>query len=140
MTVRTASGGPSLRYRRARGLIKSPPPKRASAAYTVYFVKAVTIGLVKIGKADCVRSRFRVLRTTSPDTLMLLGCIVSDDGTALERDLHRQFAAHRSHGEWFKPSDELLAYISAHASTPPPQVDWRESRRPQRTACGQIAP
>lgn len=108
---------------------KRGTPSRANA---VYFVKAFTLGHIKIGKADCVYTRFAKLRMISPDSLLMLGAIVSEDATALERELHQRFGAQRLHGEWFRSSEELLAYIAEHARTPPPQKDWRETRPPRQ--------
>lgn len=130
--------GPSQHYLLARGLIKPPKPPRVRGARLprkaptqaglVYFVRATTVGLIKIGKADCVHTRFRTLRTHSPDTLQLLGCVASDDASGLERRLHVQFAEHRSHGEWFRPGPELLEFIAENASSAPPMRHWRETR------------
>ena len=64
----------------------------------------------------------------SPDTLTVLGAVVCEKPDELERELHARFADHRSHGEWFRPSPELLDYVAEHARTPPPQKSWRETR------------
>lgn len=133
--------GPSKHYLIARGLIKPPSPqpvrkprgtrtprKAPNPAVLVYFIKAVTLGHIKIGKADCVHTRFRTLRCANADVLQMLGAIVTTDGTALERQLHQHFAKDRLHGEWFQSSPELLAYIAEHAKTPPAMRHWRETR------------
>lgn len=130
--------GPSLHYLLSRGLVtlaKKPrkrgarlPRKPPSPAVLVYFIRATTVGLIKIGKADCVHTRFRTIRNMSPDTLQIMGCVHSEDGSALERHLHERFASDRSHGEWFKPSPELLQFIEENASAAPPMRDWRKTR------------
>jgi hypothetical protein len=33
-----------------------------------------------------------------------------------ESDLHARFAADRLHGEWFRPSDAILAFIRENAT------------------------
>jgi hypothetical protein len=131
--------GPSQHYLRARGFIKKPEPvpqgrgqnrprKPPNPAVLVYFIRAVTVGLIKIGKADCVHTRFRTLRANSPDTLQLLGCIASENGNGLERELHKRFAEHQSHGEWFRPAPALLEFIAENAGPVPPMRDWRKTR------------
>jgi hypothetical protein len=76
---------------------------------TVYFVRARTTGLVKIGCTSNLDGRVKELKSMSGDVLDLLG--TEPGGIARERELHRQFSDHRKHGEWFAPAAELLAYI-----------------------------
>ena len=40
---------------------------------------------------------------------------VVDGGEARERELHAQFSADRAHGEWFRPSSDLIALIAEAA-------------------------
>lgn len=80
----------------------------------IYFVRAQTLGLIKIGIASCHRSRLRSLQVGSPDQLAVIGCIVSSSAEKLECELHSRFRHLRQHGEWFAPGDELLAYIAEH--------------------------
>ncbi|WP_374655237.1 GIY-YIG nuclease family protein [Phenylobacterium sp.] len=103
--AKSPRGTPSQRYR--RHLSRMPP----DTAGDVYFVQARTLRLVKIGFAADAGDRLRTLRVGSPDELCLLGWIYSDDARRLEADIHVRFAAHRSHGEWFQPAPELLAFI-----------------------------
>lgn len=86
----------------------APRSTRASAEF-IYFIQATRSGLIKIGSASDPRGRLRSLQTGSPERLRLIGHIPG--GTARERQLHDQFAADRSHGEWFVPSAELVAFI-----------------------------
>lgn len=116
-----------MRYRLARGIVK-PKPKRRKVAGAVYFVEAVTLGRIKIGKAVCARTRFRTLRAMSPDTLALLGVINTPNSGALERELHLRFAASRCHGEWFEKTDELMQFIASEIGTVKPERHWREIR------------
>jgi hypothetical protein len=85
----------------------------------VYFIQAEGLGLIKIGVANCSHSRLRCLAPMSPAPLTLLGAVKTDKVGSLEKELHRQFAEHRSHGEWFKAAPELVRYIEANASRPP---------------------
>jgi hypothetical protein len=75
----------------------------------VYFIGAEN-GLVKIGWAVSPGLRLASLQTGSPLRLRLLA---SKPGSRTdESDLHRRFAHLRVHGEWFKPDDELHAYLA----------------------------
>jgi hypothetical protein len=76
----------------------------------VYFVQAKQGGPIKIGVSSDVPKRIRAIQTTSPAELLVLRVIPSG-GRELERKLHESFAAHRLHGEWFEPAQELLDYI-----------------------------
>lgn len=82
----------------------------------VYFVRATTLGLVKIGCTIDARDRLKTLQVGSPDRLELLGVICNKRWEETEREVHRRFAAHRRHGEWFEPCDKLLAYIAKNAT------------------------
>jgi hypothetical protein len=85
----------------------------ATRIQSVYFVKAETMGLVKIGVTQIPAVRMRAMQTNSPDRLSLIGTLEDRTG-ALERDLHARFAKHRSHGEWFRHEGELAAFIGEH--------------------------
>lgn len=97
----------AAQYRRAR----PTSSRRPASERLVYFVMAARSGLIKIGSAVDPDARIRTLQTGSPEPLILVG--VTLGGEAKERNLHRRFAADRSHGEWFHPSEELLAHIEA---------------------------
>lgn len=71
----------------------------------VYFVEAVGLDLIKIGVASDVDARFSALQSGSPVPLRLLGTVPGD--RKLERLFHGLFAAHRTHGEWFRRCAEL---------------------------------
>lgn len=75
----------------------------------IYFVQAGEDGAIKIGFAQNLESRLAAMRTDSPVALRLLASI---PGTLmLEKKLHKRFAAAWLHGEWFSPSDDLLAHV-----------------------------
>jgi hypothetical protein len=71
----------------------------------VYFLAAVDLGRVKIGRAKEVRKRVAALRNSSPVPLELLGTIPG--GAAVEAYLHAAFAQDRSHGEWFELTEAI---------------------------------
>lgn len=76
----------------------------------VYFIQAAT-GQIKIGIAANPAARLRDLQVGSPVALSLL--CECEGGRPQEREYHRRFAAHRLHGEWFAPHQEIIAEIEA---------------------------
>jgi hypothetical protein len=82
----------------------------------VYFIQA-HCGAIKIGRAKDVRYRIKELQCANPRKLELLA--VTLDGRR-EADYHRQFAAHRLHGEWFAPHPDILAEIERLNASPFP--------------------
>jgi hypothetical protein len=73
----------------------------------VYFVASGEF--IKIGFSKSLKARFHKLKTDVPVELELLHI---EPGTPKQEKLfHRQFAAIRSHGEWFRRTPELIAFI-----------------------------
>ena len=66
--------------------------------------------MVKIGIAHDVSQRMHTLQHMNPLPLHLVA-VVKGGGRALEKQLHRKFAAERIRGEWFALSEEDLSYI-----------------------------
>ena len=79
----------------------------------VYFVKSGD--LIKIGFTTNLPDRVRALHLNGPGVELL--CSYRGD-RALEQALHREFADHRRHGEWFElPADwrsRVLAVLGEH--------------------------
>lgn len=75
----------------------------------VYFIESETTGLIKIGRSVNPSSRFNAIRTMSPDKLVLLGSV--PETVCSEAELHKRFAKHRKHGEWFEASPEIRELI-----------------------------
>ncbi len=75
----------------------------------IYFIKNIANGQIKIGFAENPNTRLANLQTGSTDKLVLIKSIEGD--LAVEAQLHRQFAVHRLHGEWFTPADDLIQFI-----------------------------
>jgi hypothetical protein len=76
-----------------------------------YFIESGIKGPIKIGKTDSLklRNRLRDLQTGSPNELKVL-CTISGNA---ERKLHERFKRSRlPGGEWFKPSLDLMNFIS----------------------------
>lgn len=89
--------------------------RRKEDVREVYFVRATTLGHIKIGVANNAWLRFMALDSSSPDPLELLGVIRSPEAVKLESSIHHRFADDRIRREWFRASPELLAYVAAHA-------------------------
>lgn len=90
---------------------KADDPRREKR--WVYFVEAEGLGLIKIGLANCVRSRLACIAKICPVPLRLLTKVPTDKRGSLEKELHVRFAQHRAHGEWFRAEPDLRAYIAA---------------------------
>lgn len=86
---------------------------------SIYFVEAVGLNLIKIGYAMDPWQRFNVLLSAAPVPLKMLA--MKPGGPVEETRLHQQFAAQRSHGEWFRRCPELDALIAEHKTE-----DFRE--------------
>jgi Meiotically Up-regulated Gene 113 (MUG113) protein len=76
----------------------------------VYFIQDAS-GHIKIGYAGHVRSQLRSLQVSNAGPLTLLRAIPGDK--TLESSLHERFAPYSLGREWFKPHEELLAYIES---------------------------
>lgn len=72
----------------------------------VYFLRAdCEARLVKIGHSINLKWRLMSLQTQSPVQLNLIGLVHAPAGT--EFVIHEALDASRSHGEWFRPTDDL---------------------------------
>lgn len=80
----------------------------------VYFIKAKTLGFIKIGRSHDVNTRLVQLQSTSPDELELLGSMPCVERT--ESILHEDFDEDCVRGEWFKSSEKLLAFIGKNCA------------------------
>lgn len=86
-------------------------PSASDQDNVVYFARVA--GLVKIGTTNNVWRRHAQLG--HPE---LLGVIPG--GYAAEREHHRMFADEHVHGEVFRASPRLLAYVEEHGTQPEP--------------------
>lgn len=64
-------------------------------------------GLVKIGT---VANPYRLEKRAQQLRITILA--TEPGHYSRERSLHKRFADHREHGEWFRPADDLLSYIA----------------------------
>ena len=76
----------------------------------VYMVRAEN-GLFKIGTTNHLHSRVITLRSSSPVSVTLIRYSISYKSMLLESALHERFADRRSHGEWFRLSEDDLLYL-----------------------------
>jgi hypothetical protein len=79
-------------------------PCKSNAGW-VYAIGCPSIGMIKIGKAVDPIARLAELERMNAAPLVLLGL---SHGLWLETTLHRRYAAHRHHGEWFKIDENPL--------------------------------
>lgn len=111
------------------GLRRDPISHHASKANywhsdrRIYFIGSEA-GPIKIGVADCAKSRLETLQTGSPVKLFIMAEM--SGGPNIERSYHEKFSEHRLHGEWFAPHPDILAEIdrlkqtTGYPFTPPP--------------------
>lgn len=81
----------------------------------VYFLQPVDGGPIKIGCSASPEGRLKQLTQWSPYPLQMLVKVPA--GKVAEVYLHRRFAADLVHGEWFRPSIELMKLILTARST-----------------------
>lgn len=93
-----------------RAVQKQRITRRAPASVTqlVYFIQASS-GHIKIGVARNPLDRLGQLQISHPEPLTLLGYCTG--GAELEAALHLESRADWVRGEWFRPSEKLLAKI-----------------------------
>jgi hypothetical protein len=83
-----------------------PEPRRI---WIVYFIQALPGGNIKIGTTADLEARFRNIQADSPVKLTILATMPG--ARAVERRLHTRFAHLREHGEWFRPGEDLTAFV-----------------------------
>jgi hypothetical protein len=89
----------------------------------VYFARAVTTGMIKIGFSSNPWARISELQTGSADVLELASVV---PGTREdEAALHERFKPHRVNREWFSPAPELVEHVRRSKS--PVATDRSES-------------
>lgn len=87
----------------------------------VYFIQhGNTDGLIKIGYSGNIPQRIKHIEALSPLPITLLGWMPG--GASKEFELHKQFAGHKHHGEWFNPDPEILNFIEANRGLGEPPV------------------
>lgn len=81
-----------------------------SERYLYFFFNPWT-GLIKVGIANDVANRLETLECVAGVRLQVLNSLKGAD--YLEKPLHQALFATREVGEWFRPSEDLLAIVRA---------------------------
>jgi hypothetical protein len=95
-----------------RGVGRLPPLRRF-----VYFLHAPALDLIKIGIAENVEARRKVLAKRRKRELITIGYI--EGAFADEAAWHARFANIMVEREWFRDTPELREAIAASLSVPP---------------------
>lgn len=78
-----------------------------------YFIQSEGGGPIKIGFTTREpEQRLLQLQTGAPTKLRIVGLIPCNR----EKELHKKFAKHHSHGEWFNPAKQVISFIEKEAS------------------------
>jgi hypothetical protein len=77
----------------------------------VYFIQAGDGGPIKIGFSVDPRKRMRHIQTMNAEQLFLLGTIECETDRT-EFHIHQRFAHICIRGEWHRPTEELLQFIT----------------------------
>ena len=102
------------------------------AASWVYFILAPDVDLVKIGHTHSRYPERRLHEIQGMCPVVLKRLAIMPGSWDDEQELHRKFAAYRSHGEWFRFEIEIIDFVREHGR-PWPKPEPRSPRR-ARTA------
>ena len=93
----------------------------------VYLIEMEGQDICKIGRSTNPVKRLANLQVASPHKLTLRGVMKGD--VAKEAEMHRQFAAQRMSGEWFRLSDEITALFKPMDETDLTVQEVRAARK-----------
>ncbi len=79
-------------------------------------------GAIKIGLSTNISTRLAELQTCNSTDLKVLGYVVGN----IESELHNRFSKDKIHGEWFKPSNEILDYVKTLKKYDPKRQTYAE--------------
>lgn len=107
-----------INYEKYRGMQGDGEPapeldESGRSSVKVYFIQCGRA--IKIGSSRNPWARLTQLKTGMPEAPRLLGHFNAP--MSREKELHKQFAAHRINGEWFRDCDEIRAAIVALCTT-----------------------
>jgi len=105
----TGSKKPFAEWAASRFQRRPAPVVELKPQPVAYFIGS-ELGPIKIGCALDPVTRLASVQTGNPIKLAILA--TSSGGYGRERAYHRQFAAHRLHGEWFARCPEIEAEIA----------------------------
>lgn len=72
----------------------------------VYFVKSLDTGLIKIGRSGEVEKRINQISKEMEERLVLIQKTSYENCVQAEKEMHKLYAEHRIHGEWFDIKEE----------------------------------
>lgn len=86
----------------------------AATSTSVYFMQAEKTGLIKIGvSSHPVKRAHDLTHHVGPiEILATQEYECRADAIKRERRLHKRFAGHRAHGEWFIPSEDIKELVN----------------------------
>jgi hypothetical protein len=94
--------------------LKNPNPKKnlpPNRSGYVYLIKGETGERYKIGRSKNPDSRFKQLKLSSSEELLLVHTIKTSNMVKLEEDLHKKYGSKKVHTEWFDLSKNDLSEI-----------------------------
>lgn len=83
---------------------------------SIYLVESKNnkgLPIYKIGKATDLKHRLSALKTQSPVSMKLVSSFMTHRADEIELQIHKAFAKHRSHGEWFLLEDWQVSWVSS---------------------------
>ena|SRR5882762_8914450 len=82
---------------------------------TLYVIRAVKTGLVKVGISDSFDARLSKLRRENADEIEVLQVFHGDVDaiTELERSLHQELSGVNSHHEWFEDCAQVREALAS---------------------------
>lgn len=83
----------------------------------IYFIQRGDDGPIKIGQANNPYRRRHDLQISSPEPLAVRAMFLTPHATD-EKQLHREFKDEHIAGEWFRPSERLLALMASYGALP----------------------
>jgi len=99
----------------------------------IYFLHDRQSNAIKIGTSKDPKKRCQLLQVASPSQLIHIRSVPVEDGPGVEHLLHVQFAGLRIRGEWFKVTDDLLAFAeSGQLPEPDPEQVKQRKNRPRK--------
>lgn len=91
--------------------IADKPPRPKPDGW-VYFIQSINGGAIKIGYTrKCPIVRLGQIQTSNPSEMVLIASFKCSPST--ERKLHRKLKQYHVRGEWFEPSQAVMAEVEA---------------------------
>ena len=92
-------------------LVKIP---KTNGMGCVYFMLNHIKNIVKIGYSNNAKRRLYEIRSYQTDGLELIGKVLIDNPSLLEKELHEKFITYKIKGEWFEYSKPIKDYIETY--------------------------